>query len=86
RPRSAQIGAWASDQSQEMAGPMALERRVAAMGVKFGLGEVPRPPHWSGYRLAPRHLEFWREKPFRLHERLAFERAGKTWTRRRLFP
>ncbi|MGH6986388.1 MAG: pyridoxamine 5'-phosphate oxidase [Caulobacteraceae bacterium] len=87
RPRSAQIGAWASDQSQEMAGPMALERRVAAMGVKFGLGEVPRPPHWSGYRLAPRHLEFWREKPFRLHERLAFERcAGETWTRRRLFP
>jgi pyridoxamine 5'-phosphate oxidase len=86
RARSAQIGAWASDQSRPLEGPLALERRVAEAGIRFGLGKVPRPPHWSGYRLRPVSIEFWRERPFRLHERLAFERQGEAWTTRRLYP
>ncbi len=86
RARAAQIGAWASDQSAEMPDRFALEKRVAEFGLKFGLGRVPRPPHWSGYRVAPRTIEFWRNRPFRLHERLAFERDGEGWTTRRLYP
>ena len=86
RARSSQIGAWASDQSRELPDRLALERRIAETGLKFGLGAVPRPPHWSGFRLAPRSLEFWRDRPFRLHERLAFDRADGGWTVRRLYP
>jgi len=86
RARSAQIGAWASDQSRELPDRLAFERRIGEMGLKFGLGPVPRPPHWSGFRLAPQSIEFWRDRPFRLHERLAFERAGEDWTVRRLYP
>ncbi len=86
RARSSQIGAWASDQSRELPDRLALERRIAEMGLKFGLGPVPRPPHWSGFRLTPRSLEFWRDRPFRLHERLAFERAEGGWTVKRLYP
>src|ERR1700722_14385178 len=86
RARSSQIGAWASEQSRELPDRLALERRIAEMGLKFGLGPVPRPPHWSGFRLTPRSLEFWRDRPFRLHERLAFERADGGWTVRRLYP
>ncbi|HEY2708194.1 MAG TPA: pyridoxamine 5'-phosphate oxidase [Caulobacteraceae bacterium] len=86
RARSSQIGAWASDQSRELPDRLAFERRIGEMGLKFGLGKVPRPPHWSGYRLTPRRLEFWRDRPFRLHERLAFDRAGEGWTVRRLYP
>jgi pyridoxamine 5'-phosphate oxidase len=86
RARSAQIGAWASDQSRPMTDPLALERRIAEVALRFGLAKPPRPPHWSGYRLKPESLEFWRDRPFRLHERLQFTRAGETWTTQRLYP
>lgn len=86
RARSAQIGAWASEQSRELPDRLALERRIAEMGVRFGLGPVPRPPHWGGYRVAPRTIEFWRDRPFRLHERIVFDRAAGGWTVRRLYP
>jgi pyridoxamine 5'-phosphate oxidase len=86
RARSAQIGAWASDQSSQMPDRFALEKRVAEMTLRFGLGKIPRPPHWSGYRVVPTAIEFWRNRPFRLHDRLAFERAGADWTTKRLFP
>jgi pyridoxamine 5'-phosphate oxidase len=86
RARSAQIGAWASEQSAPLEDRLALEKRIAQAGLKFGLGKVPRPPHWSGYRVVPRTIEFWRDRPFRLHERLVFHRAEGGWTTTRLYP
>ena len=86
RARSARIGAWASDQSRPMPDRFALEKRVAEVGLRFGLGSVPRPPNWSGFRIVPRTLEFWRDRPFRLHERLVFARDGDGWTTSRLYP
>jgi pyridoxamine 5'-phosphate oxidase len=88
RARSSQIGAWASDQSRPAPDAFALEKRVAQYALKFGVGAVPRPPHWSGYRLAPLAIEFWRDRPFRLHERLTFTRGAPegAWASSRLFP
>jgi pyridoxamine 5'-phosphate oxidase len=88
RARASQIGAWASDQSRPAPDRFALEKRVAEYGLKFGLGKVPRPPHWSGYRVVPVQIEFWRDRPFRLHERLVFTRAAPAdaWATARLFP
>jgi pyridoxamine 5'-phosphate oxidase len=88
RPRDSQIGAWASDQSRPMEGRFVLEKRAAELALSFGLGRVPRPPHWTGYRILPLRMEFWRDRPFRLHDRLVFERGtlDGAWTRSRLFP
>jgi pyridoxamine 5'-phosphate oxidase len=86
RARPAQLGAWASDQSRTLPDRLALEKKIAEVGLRFGLGKVPRPPHWSGYRVAPQSIEFWRDRPFRLHERLVFERVEGGWATRRLFP
>jgi len=86
RARPAQIGAWASDQSQVLPDRLALEKKIAEISLKFGLGKVTRPPHWSGWRVRPDTIEFWRDRPFRLHERLVFVRAGEGWTTQRLYP
>jgi pyridoxamine 5'-phosphate oxidase len=86
RARPAQIGGWASQQSRPLPDRLALEKRIGEYGLRFGQGKVPPPPHWSGYRVEPQVIEFWRDRPFRLHERLVFERAGEGWTMHRLFP
>jgi pyridoxamine 5'-phosphate oxidase len=86
RARSARIGAWASDQSRPMPDRLALEKRVAQTALRFGLDAVPRPPNWSGFRIVPRTMEFWRDRPFRLHERLVFTREDNGWTTSRLYP
>ncbi|UDF04552.1 pyridoxamine 5'-phosphate oxidase [Asticcacaulis sp. AND118] len=86
RARNSQIGAWASEQSQPLEGRFALEKRVAEFGLKFGIGTVPRPPHWTGFRIVPLSIEFWRDKPFRLHDRLKFDRAGVGWVKSKLYP
>ena len=88
RPRDSQIGAWASPQSQPMEGRWVFEKRIAEYAVKYGLGTVPRPPHWTGWRITPVRIEFWRDRPFRLHDRLVYSRAdaASPWTTERLFP
>ncbi|MDB5437498.1 MAG: pdxH [Phenylobacterium sp.] len=86
RARAAQLGAWASAQSRPLPDRLALEKKIAEFGLKFGLGKVPRPPHWSGFRVEPETIEFWRDRPFRLHERLVFARVAEGWTTHRLFP
>jgi pyridoxamine 5'-phosphate oxidase len=88
RARASRIGAWASQQSRPLASRFALEKAVAKHTAKFALGEVPRPPHWSGFRLVPVEIEFWRDGLFRLHERLVFRRADPAgpWQRQRLYP
>ncbi|MCA8907262.1 MAG: pyridoxamine 5'-phosphate oxidase [Rhodospirillaceae bacterium] len=88
RPRGSRIGAWASRQSRPLGGRGELIGEVARYAAKFAISGVPRPPHWSGFRVVPETVEFWRDRPFRLHERLVFHRAdpAAAWTTERLFP
>jgi pyridoxamine 5'-phosphate oxidase len=87
RPRLSRIGAWASQQSRPLESRLALEKAVALYTAKFAVGGLKRPPHWSGFRIAPRFIEFWRDGAFRLHDRLRFSRSGADeWVKTRLFP
>jgi pyridoxamine 5'-phosphate oxidase len=87
RPRDSRIGAWASQQSRPLESRFALEKAVAVHAAKYAIGEVPRPPHWTGFRIAPVAMEFWMDKPFRLHDRVHFARTEDGgWTKARLYP
>jgi len=88
RPRLAQIGAWASKQSEPLEGRLALEKAVALYTAKFAIGTIPRPPYWTGYRLVPLIMEFWQDRPYRLHDRVEFRREAPTapWRKTRLYP
>jgi len=86
RARLSQIGAWASRQSQPMRGRFELEQAVAREALRFGVGAVPRPPNWTGYRVVPQRIEFWEERPFRHHDRRVFVREDGGWRVQWLFP
>lgn len=88
RARASKIGAWASKQSRPMQNRHELEKAVLVQTVKFGVGKIPRPAFWSGFRIVPNHIEFWMDKPFRLHERIIFQRECEqgVWARQRLYP
>lgn len=87
RERSSRIGAWASEQSRPMESREALEKRAREFENKFnGIENPPRPPHWSGFRIVPKRIEFWQQKEFRLHDRLVYIKDGNTWETERLFP
>lgn len=86
RPRISKLGAWASDQSRPLADNATLERRVAELDRRYSGDDIPRPPHWRGWRVVPHRIEFWRDMPYRLHERTLFTRAGDGWTACKLYP
>lgn len=87
RARDSRIGAWASDQSRPLADRGELEARFAAFARRFAeTADVPRPANWSGYRVRPNRIEFWQERPYRLHDRVVFVRDGQRWRKQRLFP
>jgi pyridoxamine 5'-phosphate oxidase len=86
RARRSRIGAWASKQSRPLESRFALEKAVAEYTMKFGIGHIPRPPHWSGFRLRPVSIEFWADGPFRLHDRVEFTKAGEGWEKVRMYP
>ncbi len=86
RARTSRLGAWASKQSRPLESRFALEKAVAEYGLKYAVGEIPRPSHWSGFRVLPRRIELWRDMPFRLHERRVFHREGAGWRIETLYP
>ena len=88
RPRLAQIGAWASKQSAPLESRLAFEKAIALATAKFAIGTVPRPPYWTGYRLTPLVMEFWQDRPYRLHDRVEFrrDRLDAPWRKTRLYP
>jgi pyridoxamine 5'-phosphate oxidase len=89
RARASRLGAWASQQSRPLESRFALEKAVAAVAARYPVGTVPRPPFWSGFRIHPLRVEFWKDGAFRLHDRIAFSRAsadGAAWERQRLYP
>ena len=86
RARESRIGAWASDQSRPLDSREALEAAVARETVRFEGKDVPRPERWTGWRVVPDSIEFWRDRPFRLHDRLRFDRTGADWVKTRLWP
>ncbi|MDX3925546.1 MAG: pyridoxamine 5'-phosphate oxidase [Shinella sp.] len=88
RPRGSRIGAWASRQSRPLESRFALEKAVAEYTARYAIGEIPRPPYWSGFRIRPVSIEFWHDRPFRLHDRVEFARAegGQGWKKTRMYP
>jgi len=86
RPRGSRIGAWASKQSRPLESRFALEKAVAEYTAKHAIGDIPRPPHWSGFRIMPQSIEFWHDRPFRLHDRVVFSRSADSWEKARLYP
>jgi pyridoxamine 5'-phosphate oxidase len=86
RPRGSRIGAWASKQSRPLESRLALEKAVAEYTLRYAIGEIPRPEHWSGFRIKPVSIEFWHDRPFRLHDRVAFSKTEGGWEKTRLYP
>ena len=86
RPRDSRIGAWASQQSRPLESRFAFEKAIALYAAKYAVGELPRPPYWTGFRINPVAMEFWHDRPFRLHDRVVFVRTKDGWTRTRLYP
>jgi len=88
RSRGSRIGAWASQQSRPLESRFALEKSVAAYAAKYAIGDIPRPSYWRGFRIRPVAMEFWSDRPFRLHDRVRFFRdaPGESWRKERLYP